>query len=112
MNADNHSQANGLIFSLDIDLNIYSIDAIKNAAYKFTDRCSIYLEELNQEAHSVKAVFRFLDNKTKSDQDRILNEFKNELLDQDLRERISSETEAVRNLILAQAFSKTSLLDE
>jgi hypothetical protein len=31
--------------------------------------------------------------------------FRNELLDQDLRESIADQTERVRNLLLAQAFS-------
>ena len=38
-------------------------------------------------------------------------EFRNELLDQDLRETIAEETERVRNLLLAQAFSGLSLTD-
>jgi hypothetical protein len=38
-------------------------------------------------------------------------EFRNELLDQDLRETIAEETGRVRNLLLAQAFSGLSLTD-
>ncbi len=40
----------------------------------------------------------------------ILENFKKEVLDQDLREKIAKETEEVRNLILAHAFSKTSII--
>ena len=42
----------------------------------------------------------------------LTGEFCNEVLDQELREAVAQETEAVRNLLLAQAFSATSLLDE
>jgi hypothetical protein len=38
-------------------------------------------------------------------------EFCNEVLDQELRETIAEETAGIRNLLLAQAFSKTSLID-
>lgn len=38
-------------------------------------------------------------------------DFNRDLLDQDLRERIAEETGPLKNLILAQVFSKTNLLD-
>ena len=40
---------------------------------------------------------------------KLINEFKRELLDQQLRISIKKETEPQRNLILAYAFSKTGL---
>ena len=41
--------------------------------------------------------------------ERIINDFKIEVLDQGLRARIAKETSASRNAILALAFSKTGL---
>jgi His-Xaa-Ser system protein HxsD len=38
-----------------------------------------------------------------------LQDFKRELIDQELRMKIKSETEAVRNLVLAYTFSRTGL---
>jgi len=38
-----------------------------------------------------------------------LENFKRELLDQQLRKQIKEETEPVRNLILAYAFSRSTL---
>jgi len=46
-----------------------------------------------------------------SDPDAVLADFRNEVLDQVLRERIRAETVEVRNLVLAAAFSKTGLTD-
>jgi His-Xaa-Ser system protein HxsD len=43
--------------------------------------------------------------------DKLVGEFCNEVLDQDLRETVAEETTGIRNLLLAQAFSKTSLID-
>ena len=42
----------------------------------------------------------------------VIRSFKQELLDQELREHIADETAPVRTLILAQAFSKTGLIRE
>jgi His-Xaa-Ser system protein HxsD len=39
-----------------------------------------------------------------------MRSFFQELLDQELRERIAEETDAIRSLILAQAYSKTDLI--
>jgi His-Xaa-Ser system protein HxsD len=44
-------------------------------------------------------------------QESFISEFTKEVLDQDLREKIKSETESYRNLILAHAFSKTTLIE-
>ena len=41
---------------------------------------------------------------------KLIDDFKKEVLDQDLREKLKVETEPVRNLILAHAFSKTGII--
>jgi His-Xaa-Ser system protein HxsD len=41
----------------------------------------------------------------------LLADFRNEVVDQALRERIRDETQETRNLILALAFSHTGLVD-
>jgi len=43
--------------------------------------------------------------------DFLAGEFQNEVLDQELREAVAEETKGIQNLLLAQAFSATSLLD-
>ena len=43
--------------------------------------------------------------------DEVVAEFRSEVLDQVLRERIRAETADVRNLVLALAFSKTGLTE-
>ena len=43
--------------------------------------------------------------------DETAGQFCNEVLDQELREEIASESRGVRDLLLAHAFSKTSLID-
>jgi His-Xaa-Ser system protein HxsD len=42
----------------------------------------------------------------------LIAEFRNEVLDETLRARIREETQEVRNLILALAFSQTGLVED
>lgn len=83
--------------------------SIKKAAYRYIDKFSI---DINLTQDSYICTLSFDKNLTSAQQDYFLNQFKKEVLDQELREKIKLETEDVRNLILAHAFSKTNLIDE
>jgi len=98
-------------FTLTLSLDLYSLEAIKKTCYKYTDKCSILLDDINKDKNTVNVIFSMHNDNSNINHEQLLSDFKIELLDQDLREIVSSETEAVRNLILAQAFSKTSLLN-
>ena len=95
---------------LTFDLQVYKLDSVKKAVYKFTDRCRVELgiQEITQ---LLEVRLTLLKPLSVPEQDMLASHFLNEVLDQDLRDTLFQETEAVRNLILAQAFSKTSLLD-
>ena len=88
---------------------VYALQAIKKAAYKFIDKISVNIRD-EDENYLVDLIF----TKEFSSEDKIclLNEFSKEVLDQDLRESIKTETEAYRNLILAHVFSKTPLVTD
>ena len=90
------------------DRNAYSVDAIQRAAYRFSDRLSIELVTAGD-------VFRCRTTLLTDDgeqADVTIHEFRAEVLDQLLRERIREETAGVRNVILAMAFSNTGLADD
>lgn len=92
---------------VDVDPRVYRLSAIKKAAYRFGDRCFVQIETTDDGPIRVTL-------STKSDTvtlDTLAGDFRNELLDQDLRESIAEETEGVRNLLLAHAFSGLSLAD-
>ena len=97
-------------YSLSLNTSIYSVGAIKKAAYKFADRTSVMINPVSESA--VLIVFNFVGKHAESNPEQVISDFCNELLDQDLRERIKKETEPMRNLILAHAFSRTSLADK
>jgi len=60
----------------------------------------------------IRTVLHFNVDKSEDTIDSIVETFRKEVLDQDLRGSIKAETESVRNLILAHAFSRTSLVQK
>jgi His-Xaa-Ser system protein HxsD len=92
--------------SLSFDHAAYSLDAVQRAAYRFSDRMSCDIAEGDGATEVTVRLAEGAD-----DPATVLADFRNEVLDQVLRERIRAETGEVRNLVLALAFSKTGLID-
>ena len=88
------------------DSTVYRLSAIKKAAYKFGGLFHILIEQ-----HDQVTDVRMKPKESNAPIDTLVGDFCNEVLDQDLRETVAEETVGVRNLLLAQAFSKTSLID-
>jgi His-Xaa-Ser system protein HxsD len=91
---------------LSFDQAVHSIDSVQRAAYRLSDRVSC---EIGVVDGSIEVRATVLDQE--ADLDALLAEFRTEVLDQVLRERIRAETADVRNLVLAMAFSRTGLVD-
>ena len=89
------------------DLSVFSIDAVKHACYRFVDRFTADIQ--TREGQAV-CELTFADGATSASVDEQVMSLRKEVLDHDLRFKIKAETEAVRNLILAHAFSKTGLI--
>lgn len=87
--------------SIDVDLNVYRMSVVKKAAYRIGDRCSAKIET----APGDRASIRLTPKSEQTSLHGLEADFLQELLDQDLRESIAQETERVRNLLMAQAFS-------
>jgi His-Xaa-Ser system protein HxsD len=86
--------------------DVYSLDAIKKAAYRFSDRCAL---DLRNENGTYVAVLLFSQDLSDDERSALERDFRNEVLDYDLRETIAAETAHVRNAVLAYAFSRTGL---
>jgi His-Xaa-Ser system protein HxsD len=82
-----------------------SLDAIQRAAYRFADRFSLELVP-GEDFHRC-----LLTPTGATDTAPDIGDFRTEVLDQTLRERIRRETEPIRTMILAQAFSRTGVDD-
>ncbi len=94
---------------LTFDATLYSAEAIKKAAYRSINRFAV---NIAREGNEIKCRLTFKDSATESQIKFYIDEFRKEVLDQDLRESIKKETEGVRNLILAHTFSKTGLIKD
>jgi His-Xaa-Ser system protein HxsD len=91
---------------LTFDSTVYRLNAIKRAAYKFGGQFHFLIEQ-----HDGLIKVRLKPKESCDSPEAMAGEFCNEVLDQELRETIAEETAGIRNLLLAQAFSKTSLID-
>jgi His-Xaa-Ser system protein HxsD len=92
---------------LELDPSVYRLSAVKKAAYKFLDRCHVQISCTPE--GTVRVNLRPLGETV--DRDSLADAFLDEALDQELRELVAGETAAVRDLLLAQAFSAISLVD-
>src|SRR4051812_14373851 len=92
--------------SLTFSAQVHSVEAVKKAAYRF---CDVVAVDILPAEREIECRFTFLKSMTEPERDGFLNNFKIEVLDQGLREKISEETGAMRNAVLAYAFSKTGL---
>ena len=95
--------------AIKIDKTIYSIDAVLRAGYKFTDRAFVFLTADDEAPTLLVAALAPKD--TTADLEQLAGEFVNELLDQQVRERVELRFGALRTLTVAQAFSEGNLLD-
>jgi len=92
--------------ALHFHCDIFSVDTIKRAAFKFTDRFSF---EFGVNDGQISCVASSLESIGPDECELFEQRLRNEVLDQDLRQRIAEETAPLRNTILAYAFSNTGL---
>jgi len=81
---------------------IYCRQAITATSYKFTDKCNIFIDEIDENIYGV--YFKNKSNKEAS-LEEIANEFCNELIDQQTRIDIEKEFGNIRDKIVEAAFS-------
>lgn len=85
---------------------VYGSEPIAAAVHRYTDRCFVHLEGLPDGSLLCRVVPR----RTADDIRDLAGALANELLDQMLRHKLQVETEPIRRLLLAQAFSHTNIL--
>ena len=89
------------------DPSVYRLAAIKKAVYRLGDRLSASIRVAKN--GTIETELILVDSSP--DIDRLLGDLCREALDQELREQIAEETAGIRDLLLSQAFSATSLID-
>jgi His-Xaa-Ser system protein HxsD len=100
----------GTAASAETETSAYSLVALKKAAYRVADRCSVIFGAID--GSSIQLQFLCSDGTAEAEVRDCVRAFFDEALDQDLRERIAAETAPLRNLILAHAFSRTRLVSD
>ena len=93
-----------------LDVRVYRVTAVKKAAYRLADRCSVALGPLD--GTCLPLVFLFKETTKPEAALATVGAFYQEVTDQELREHIAEETGPLRALILAHAFSNTDLIDQ
>lgn len=91
--------------TLTFDLSCYRLTAIQKACYRLSDLASFDIKISDLECH-VR-----LSSASSEKSEQVATLLRREALDQELREVVAAETERVRDLLLAQAFSPLSFLD-
>ncbi len=86
-----------------VDLNLYSLEAIYGASYLFLDETYIYLEEGSKS--KVKVNIKGKKKLTDKKLENLKGEFFNELLNSSLREKISKSNKKLREYIVGRALA-------
>lgn len=93
-----------------IDASIYSLNAVLKTCYLFLDQCYLFVERSSVEAaDKIKIYFSALEESENLDQ--VIGEFSNRLVWQEVRQKVAEETQSIREMIVAQAFTEGNLLE-
>lgn len=96
------------IETIRFDARVFSLGAVKKAAYRYLDR---FVADILLESPDIICTVKCTRPLSPTHLAELLDDFRKEVLDQDLREQIKGETEPIRRLILAHAFSQTGLAE-
>lgn len=89
-----------------VDLEVYSMEAVLKSAYRFTAKCFVDLRKLDERIVEVS----IRPKNSEDSADKIIPEFLNDLIDQRLRTIVAAETAITRDLIMAHALSRSGFL--
>ncbi len=85
---------------LRVEKSIYNHEAILSTAYKYTDKCYLYITSLDSDYYGV--YFKAKDSNI--DLIAQINDFCNELIDQQLRHNLEESNKSIKELIVKKAF--------
>lgn len=91
-------------------LKAFDLDTVKAVCYRFAAEGCQGLS-VSDDGTSAEVRFRLASTVSAAEEQALVGRFHQDLLDQDLRKTVSERTELVRQLILANAFADTALVD-
>ena len=94
---------------ISLPLAVYGLPALFRACYRLTDRCFVYLSHPQDGLIETTLISK---SGRATDTDQLAGDFLNDLVDQQLRVDVGEETRAIREMIVAQAFSAIDVIDD
>jgi His-Xaa-Ser system protein HxsD len=91
---------------IDVDMTLYPRPVLFRTCYVYTDRCYIFLTPLADTI--VRVRFR---PRPGLPLEAVVGSFCNELIEQEIRFTLASESREIRDLIVAQAFAEADFRD-
>lgn len=85
---------------LPVEKSIYQHDAILSAAFKYTDDCYIHVASMDSDYYGVY----FTPKQSNIDLISQINDFSNELIDQQIRHNLDNSNRSIKELIIRKAF--------
>ena len=95
--------------TLEFDSKVYSLKAIKNAAYDYTNKATIQIETSDPNKIVVYMTPKSSNSKIIK---ALILDFKNHILDHQIRIELNAEFKVIREMIVAQAFQPVDNLQE
>lgn len=92
-------------FQVTINLNLYSTKAITATVYRYTDKFFVYQDTMSGDDKQVCVIFESKDGEL---DEKIVKQFCNDLIDQQLREITTEKYGHIRDLIVEEAFKPVS----
>ena len=86
---------------INLNSEIYSLDAIKRASYEYTDRCYISISKDNYGQISLSVTLK------ETTPNSTIQELMNAILDHQIRIDLEKEYGSLRAILVAQAFAPT-----
>lgn len=108
-NLEFKASASNKMITVILSKTFYEKGAIFQSAYRFTDRCHI---DIKPSEGDTVTVFFTLKEDYFGDAEHLINDFRNEVIDQQLRLDLEKRYGRLRELIYEHAFSPISNLDE
>jgi His-Xaa-Ser system protein HxsD len=96
-------------FTFYLDTAIYSLPAIMNAAYDFTEKATIDVAELSDHRVRVSLAPKLQGSPLTP---TFVDEFRNLIVDHQVRVTVSQDCKVIRDIIVAQAFQPCENVEE
>jgi len=94
------TQLENSAFLVDVDLSIYATEAVAAAVYKYTNK--FYIHQKTKENNLLEVVFESKNNQIVTE--KVVKQFCNDLIDQQVRYNTEMQFSHIRNLIVEEAF--------